>query len=287
MLTRTNGFPTYGAAQRQSWLAPLLAAVLATGAWTAEPDLEQPVAVPDPIGLGERLALIDWLREHKLTVPEDAKIAELRRAYLVATTPEAFAEPVKFDAEREALSLALWKRHSVSIKPDQTNADLALLLKRLDTVQERALQHDQERARSGGATPEESTPPAITSDAPAPGKKSPDDIQVSIGKAPAVPAAMPPLDDDHRDRWANYGFAPTSTKDRMQLWVYVLKGERTRYYILADNRTGVSSTAEFTIDDDRFTLTIPAGRGTVPTPVETKNFSSTPSIMINSVKAGR
>ncbi len=43
--------------------------------------------VPDPYGLGERLALIDWLREHAIAIPENASDSTLRDLYLAAMTP--------------------------------------------------------------------------------------------------------------------------------------------------------------------------------------------------------
>ena len=43
-----------------------------------------PVDIADPAGLGERLALRQWLQENKIQIPAAADIYDLRRLYLVA-----------------------------------------------------------------------------------------------------------------------------------------------------------------------------------------------------------
>jgi S1-C subfamily serine protease len=61
-----------------SWFATLALA----GEAAPRPEL------PDPYGLGERLVLIDYLREHGVVPPENASLDELYRLYAGLTKPE-------------------------------------------------------------------------------------------------------------------------------------------------------------------------------------------------------
>jgi S1-C subfamily serine protease len=48
---------------------------------------DTPAPVDDPIGLGERLALIDWLHAHQVDVPEGADLGALRVLYWKVAAP--------------------------------------------------------------------------------------------------------------------------------------------------------------------------------------------------------
>ncbi|MBA3686173.1 MAG: hypothetical protein H0W72_13175 [Planctomycetes bacterium] len=59
--------------------------------------------MPDPFGLGERLALIDWLRDHQVTVDPGARDPELRALYEAEVSRLA---KVAADAARAAPAIA-------------------------------------------------------------------------------------------------------------------------------------------------------------------------------------
>src|SRR5687767_2478217 len=71
-------------------------------------DLSEPVDVPDDIGLGERLALVAWLGEHKIPVTDPQDLPALRLAYLKRAHPERLLEPgaPKPEEERQRGELA-------------------------------------------------------------------------------------------------------------------------------------------------------------------------------------
>lgn len=61
-------------------MAKALALLLCIGALAAG-EVGQPVPLPDPYHLGERLVLIDHLRHHGETIAPDTALSELRRRY--------------------------------------------------------------------------------------------------------------------------------------------------------------------------------------------------------------
>lgn len=99
----------------------------------------EPPPVPDPIGLGERLALIDHLQEtYGRRPPPGASLEELRRLYAAqwrARQP-APADAIGEDtgrADREArLRRRIGDRHGVAADPGLDEDGLIALLRRLD-----------------------------------------------------------------------------------------------------------------------------------------------------------
>jgi hypothetical protein len=76
----------------------LLTGILAT---VHAVDLTAPVNVPDPFGLGERLALVDYLNEHRIVFRSAQDVQELRRLYLTATTPAVDPKQAEAAAQEE------------------------------------------------------------------------------------------------------------------------------------------------------------------------------------------
>lgn len=116
-------------------LAGLLGRVFAVDA------ADGPVDVPDEFGLGERLALVAWLRDHHVAIADADDLAGLRAAYRQATHPPAAAPAGPSpDAERlDELKTRLWVRHHRSIAGSPPIDELAALLARLDAEADAAL----------------------------------------------------------------------------------------------------------------------------------------------------
>lgn len=116
----------------------VLGMVLATCAGCSEsiwPDL------PDPVGLGPRLATIDWLKEHHVVVPAgapDRQIIDLYTATSVAQGRPASAPVTADAAESEAISrlrYTLRARHGIDAPPEADRATLLRLLAAADQAQ--------------------------------------------------------------------------------------------------------------------------------------------------------
>lgn len=109
-------------------------------------DADAKVDVPDPFGLGERLALVDYLRDHKIAFPSANDLPELRRLYRQTTQPKvdpALVEEEKRKArESERLRQDLVSRFGIQA-PE--SADIPAL-KGLIAKHE-ADQQDKERTR--------------------------------------------------------------------------------------------------------------------------------------------
>jgi S1-C subfamily serine protease len=65
---------------------------------------DTPAPVDDPVGLGERLALIDWMQAKKITVPDNADLGQLRVIYWNTVVPVPTAEET--EAADKAAALA-------------------------------------------------------------------------------------------------------------------------------------------------------------------------------------
>lgn len=269
---------------------PFLAALALTGSLRAADatDGSQPVDVPDPIGLGERLALIDWLHEHKIEFPADTELPALRILYIHAVHPEWFADDQEELEAREVVSAALWTRHGVNADPKLSVVELQAALKKLD--EELSVKHAKQRedqlAAGGGPEPEK---PASDGKKAGGESSAPDAPPAGTPAAPAAkqspPAAqIPPVDDENRRSWTNYSTAPMSTKDNVSLWLYLLQGDTANYYIIAHNRRPSPCTVEFSINDERYSIDFNNGKIAVPVSVPAASFSSSASITINKVK---
>ena len=105
-------------------------------------DFDKLVPVPDPFGLGERLALVDYLREQKIAFASANDLRDLRRLYVEATAPKVDAaqleETKRRDLEKTRLRQELASRYGVTAPPDADNAALkALIAEREQALQER------------------------------------------------------------------------------------------------------------------------------------------------------
>lgn len=123
-------------------------AVLGSGLLAAD----QVSDVPDPYGLGERLALIDWLHTHAIQVSADATVEDLRSAYRLAIAPTSSTATGEAD-QRAALERELWVRYGKTSSEHATIDDLKALLAKMDTqrvvAQHQELdQEEQDAARS-------------------------------------------------------------------------------------------------------------------------------------------
>lgn len=99
----------------------LAMAALAAGA-AAEPLWP---ALPDPIGLGPRLATIDWLADHGLRLLPGATDAEVLAAYTRATID---VDAIRERAEMDRLRYILHANHGIDAPIDADHAALAQML---------------------------------------------------------------------------------------------------------------------------------------------------------------
>jgi CubicO group peptidase (beta-lactamase class C family) len=97
-------------------------------------EADAPVAVPDEAGLGERLALVAWLHEHRIAVTDPQDLPALRRAYLAATHPAPAPAPATAtpDQQRGDLAAALYRTFGVNPPPGASAADIAALIASLE-----------------------------------------------------------------------------------------------------------------------------------------------------------
>ena len=145
----------------------LLAVVLAAA---------EPPPVPDPVGLGERLALIDHLREvYGLKPAPGLSLAELQAQYAAAWAAQSAArddDPGAAERQRRLRGLIL-ARHGIASDPTLDEAGLQDLLRRLDA--ERA-QRDQDAIAAQDAAE----------------RAGPRNVQTELPRLPAAPAATAP-----------------------------------------------------------------------------------------------
>lgn len=87
----------------------------------------EPTDVPDPYGLGERLALIDWLRSNDQPPKTGASIAELRAAYRAASVPAEDPAAIRQRDRRARLEERL-RRLDVAIPADASFDELVELV---------------------------------------------------------------------------------------------------------------------------------------------------------------
>jgi hypothetical protein len=112
-------------------LAPLLAAVLLAA---------EPPAVPDPYGLGERLALMDHLREaYRLTPAPGTSVEDLRTLYAEAwrrTQPADDEAAVRRRDDAARLRRRIADRHHHEVAASLSLEDLQALWKQLEAQRE-------------------------------------------------------------------------------------------------------------------------------------------------------
>ena len=186
---------------RTGWLIGCLMTCLSSAAAV---DLSVPVDVPDDIGLGERLAIIAWLGDHKIPVVDPQDLPALRLAYIKRAHPkmlvDAKASSPEQDQQRGELAAALYRKHGINPPVDADAAAITALIARLDAQSEAALARDQEKARADGPAPisrptppttvavtppnqPRATPPTLTEQPPALTELSPEEIQLNAARA--------------------------------------------------------------------------------------------------------
>jgi AhpC/TSA family len=163
-------------------------------------DVNVPVDVPDEFGLGERLALVAWLKEKKISIADAQDLPALRLAYLKIARPELFGEKntttTAYDHERGELAAALYRKHGINPPEDADAAAITALIAQLDAKSDEAVARDQEKARAQGAiSPPSSAPTTKT----APHAKPQTTIPLSPDEPPA---AAPPLSPEQVQRQA-------------------------------------------------------------------------------------
>ncbi len=147
-------------------------------------DLNVPVDVPDEVGLGERLALIAWLGEHKIAVADANDLPTLRLAYLTRAHPELVtpsAGATQDDRRRGELAAELYRKHGINPPAGADANAIAALIAHLDAESDAALARDQAKATADSTRPD--TPrPVVTTTSPPPTARLP---------APPVPVPAP------------------------------------------------------------------------------------------------
>lgn len=146
---------------RRTWTRrfarPALACLIAGIVSLQAVDLSQPVDVPDDFGLGERLALVAWLGDHKIPIADPQDLPALRLAYLKRAHPERLVAPgapkPEDERERGELAAALYRKHGINPPPGADVATITALIARLDAQADAALARDQDKARTDGPAP--------------------------------------------------------------------------------------------------------------------------------------
>ncbi len=94
---------------------------------------ENTTDVPDPFGLGERLALIDYCQEHQLQHAGDTSLTTLRKLYRAhATSPRNYEDALERN-QKQRLTTYLQRSYFISLPLDATLEEL------------QAIREDQER----------------------------------------------------------------------------------------------------------------------------------------------
>jgi hypothetical protein len=152
-------------------MALAMCAALGGSGLSAEDD--GPTTVPDPVGLGERLALIDYLHDHAQQVEPGADLAALRHQYRALLAAAAGAPDKQ---ARDAAALELWRTYGESATADETLAQIKARLDQLaakaSTDHQQELAHEADDSRAAEAAPQHPNPtaparPAAAGDAPA------------------------------------------------------------------------------------------------------------------------
>jgi hypothetical protein len=142
---------------RPGWFAPraLLTATLALarlGAAEADPDAS---GVSDPYGLGERLALIDYLQAQHQRVEPGTDLPTLRRRYQAQV---ARAQVEAATQARDQAALELWRIYGENATPEATLADITARIAKLRADAELSDQAEHAREAADAAAAEERAP---------------------------------------------------------------------------------------------------------------------------------
>lgn len=232
--------------------AMLLAALLQVF-WGAEfwPD------VPDPIGLGPRLALIDWLRERQAKIPQDATDTQLVEAWRQASGVAAKEDEQKRTA------------HDEQAAADRARRDA------LDLARSKAAV--EEAVASAPETPGQAPQPAPEAAAPAPApapRASSAPRPTELARAQPAPATPEPQIGNLREWAENWAAPSSSTRTGTTVSVYIRHGDTKHYYLITE-RQKTASAAKVLIDDVDYGLAITGLRK-----LTAKNFRSSPQVSL-------
>jgi hypothetical protein len=174
----------------------LLARMLLLAACSGWALAADPPPVPDPLGLGERLALIDCLQEtYRITPPIGETLDQLRARYAAAWTQAQAQTAEHRDADSAALRVDRLRR-LISARFHQ-DADRALdedgLLAELHRLER--IQEDEDQVKLATLAASAGAAPHAPGSAPAPGSAAAPGTAPAPGSAaarPPAPAGRPP-----------------------------------------------------------------------------------------------
>lgn len=195
----------------------LLAALLQVF-WGAEfwPD------VPDPIGLGPRLALIDWLRERQVKIPHDATDIQLVEAWRQASGVAA-----KEDEQKRAA-------HDEQVAADRARRDALDLARSKAAVEEAVASVPETPGQEPPLAPEAAAP----APAPAP-QASPAPRPTGRARAQPAPATPEPHIGNLREWAENWAAPSSSTRTGTTVSLYIRRGNTTHYYLITEQSASI------------------------------------------------
>ncbi|MBA3847364.1 MAG: hypothetical protein H0X45_12090, partial [Planctomycetes bacterium] len=82
------------------------------------------------------------------------------------------------------------------------------------------------------------------------------------------------------DRWTNYDNPGQQAKEDIELRVYCLAGDRTSFYLWANNRTGSARLVRCTIAGQSCALYLAKGRCNSPSKMKATAWTADPSVQI-------
>jgi len=149
---------------------------------------DEQTQVPDPLGLGERLALIDYLQTHGQSVTPGADLSQLRSAYRDLTGAATIGSADAEKSARDEAVLVLWRSYNVVAPENETLAQLQKRLVDLASSSANASDIEQlhERADARAAAAATQLAPGPANDA---GAQNPDSDPATHGPSRAPAAA--------------------------------------------------------------------------------------------------
>lgn len=112
-------------------------------------ELSSPVDVPDDVGLGERLALVSWLKDRQISIKDPQDLQALRLAYITRAHPEQLTPPtLNDDLDRGSAAAELYNKFSRNPPTGSSTEEIRALIAQLETAVATKQLHDQEEARN-------------------------------------------------------------------------------------------------------------------------------------------
>lgn len=194
-------------------------------------------AVPDPIGLGPRLALIDWLRERKVQVPATATDEQLVGLWRKETGIDPERDAALRAAEAEAEQARIERERRAEVDRRRSEAAVAAAL---ESQRDRPSTSSNEGSAQAALPQAVPDPSSITRSSPVP---PPIPARPAISPPAAAPTETPtPRADNLRDWAANYGSAPSSTRNNVTVTVYLRRGDAKNFWVLTEMRREAETT---------------------------------------------